>query len=195
MLKVRFPHKWSVLAVGIALLAASASPSRAVTFDFSFSNTIGDTNGTVSGYIVLPSANGTNEVASSVVVTGVTGDAYTNIILNAPTTLPYNPLAAPASTPTNSFNVTAGLITSYSFSAFDAFSGGNLLLYFVQGGTDELILEGGSAGEHTDQSEAITFTPVTTTPLPPTWATILAGLVGLAFILHRRQKPLSGSAA
>jgi hypothetical protein len=118
------------------LLAASASPSRAVTFDFSVTNLAGygNTNGTVSGYIVLPSANGTNEVASSVVVTGVTDPAYTDIILNAPTTLPYNPLAAPASTPTNSFNVTAGLITSYSFSAFDAFSDGNLLLYFVQGG-------------------------------------------------------------
>ncbi len=102
-----------VLVLASALLLSFAStPSDALTFDFSFSNVVGDVNGTVTGQIFGLTDNTSNQAATLVDVTS----APAGLGLPIPPNLSFQPQFANP----NSFTVTSGTITN---AAFDGSSG------------------------------------------------------------------------
>jgi hypothetical protein len=182
------------LAAAVSVLLASV-PSYAATFDFSFTNQFGIAalGATVTGEIEGLSANGNSQAASAIYITGDqsglinSGDLSTyDLLANRDGSYSY----------ADSFNVTNGQITSVTLQVYDAynstnFGGGLLELYMVTGGT--YILQEFTTAESEVVASSVTFSEISSTPLPPTWTMLIAGLVGLGFFACRGTK--NGAAA
>jgi hypothetical protein len=149
-----------LVVVGGALatsLVAWEKPAQAIpaiqSFNFSFNNTVGPVNGTVSGTLDLPDGNGTF--------------AATSIKMNsAPAELGYTQpvyvLSYFTNVASNSFTVSNGTITSSSFSAQK--NGERFSLNFMSGLSGSGLWKvDGSSGVQDINSTTLTYSPV---PVP-----------------------------
>ena len=127
-----------VAVAAIALFAASAASSQAtLVFNFSFSNTIGNVNGTVTGRILGLSDNSTG-AASQVLI-----DTFPVGLVNVAGAPPINPMFWDQQYQ-NSFTTVGGQVVSGSFHAqqtIGTFSQG-YQLYIGAGPTNFLNLDG-----------------------------------------------------
>jgi len=173
-----------LVIVGGALatsLVAWEKPAQAIQlFNFSFNNTVGPVNGTVSGTLDLPDGNGTF--------------AATSIKINsAPAALGYTqPVDVLSYFPTligNSFTVFNGTITASSFAAINSTDG--LTLNYVPGIIGSFLNTVGTAYEFSGvadiNSTTLTYTPATPVPFDIRPGAILPTIPILALIYLWKQ--------
>jgi hypothetical protein len=179
-----------------AILTSAPSHASTLSFDFSFTNTLGVTPGTVTGQIYGLSDNATS-AATAVII-----DSYPAILGSVAT--PFDilsyPLVAgnPNSVVANSFTVAGGQITNVNFYAdgqclpsppcgyaplFLYLGTGSSPSAYVFGASDPLT--GLSNGAVQAESDFITFTP---TPLPATLPLFATGLGALGLLGWRRKR-------
>jgi hypothetical protein len=194
---------FAVTAVSAMLASA---PSHALTFDFSFTNdpALGTIAGTVTGEIVGLSDNATSAATALYI------DSIPNV-LSLPGATPFNVLSPPIPgfTPNqiiqNTFTVSNGQITFASFQEkvfapqgwlnnfLNINLGANSLpsSYYYNIFTYDRPDINGVDVNRSVYSSSISFTsPVSATPLPPTWTMMLIGLAGLAFVAHRTSRKI-----
>jgi hypothetical protein len=180
--------RWMALLAVTAIL--SSSPSYALTFDFSFTNTVGNVSGTVTGEIVGLADNSTS-AATNVII-----DSYpAGIGLGLAT--PFDAVTTASGVPDNAFTVTSGLITSYLFESYSFFNwtlcmGPCSPTAFLQNDAINSDFSGFFVGTN----DPVTFTPVTnTTPLPAALPLFASGLGALGLLGWRRKRKASALAA
>jgi hypothetical protein len=99
--------------LSVVVLAAMAGKTRAdQIFDFSFTNTLGNVAGTITGEVILPSGPNYTGPATGVLITSI--PPALNVILADP-----NDATTWSGQYYNTFVETAGAITSVNFDAFD----------------------------------------------------------------------------
>jgi len=156
-------------AVLVGLMCPTAS--QALVFTFSFSNTVGTTDGTVTGEIDL--VNGTNVAA-----TNVTVDSYP-----AALGLPSPPLDAFNDVTFNTFDVSNNAIISGTF------IGSNSLAELALG--DSSLVIGGTLANLSVNLDVNTDTPptfvLTSVPEPESLALLVTGLSALWPVTRRRR--------
>ena len=186
------------LLAALALLGLLPSPGHASTLNFTFSFTGGTSvspfTGTVTGEIDGLTNNATS-AASAVIIDTVTPAALTN-----PSPLPFNTFCGSNCLVTsNSFTVTAGVITAYDFAVGSTTLTGLWELELGAGTFPESFSNGTGVTQINiiDQS-AITFAPVTpvaTTPLPAALPLFATGLGALGLFGWRRKRKAAAPAA
>jgi hypothetical protein len=159
-------------ALGLAI--TQSGQGQAATFDFSFSNAIGNVSGTVSGEIFGLADTGTSAATDIVLTSAPTGVGFSSFPLDI-FTLPWTNFA-------NSFTVTAGQITDATF-ASEAGNGSRVPHLLLNLGVLNVLnnIDGQTGVENEDGFAGITFTPVASPmiPEPSTWAMMLVGFAGL----------------
>jgi hypothetical protein len=174
--------RYRTLAAAAALTAfVWVSPTWADNFDFSFTDSFGNTNATVTGEIFGLASSGSSS-ATDVKIFSITPTAYGLTIpaggLDVST---WNNFTG------NSFTVTGGKITA---AALDVFTGTPAskkeLLEFE--GLAELTYGTGASEKETDTSfSSVTFTPATApVPLPSPVILLGSALLGVLVIGRRR---------
>lgn len=188
-------------ALGTAAMLAQSPDAHASTLNFyySFTDTVGNVSGTVSGEVYGLLDNSVGYASTNVTVTsypaGLTG------LPPAPFSVPAYAASIGQSVVANSFDVTNGVVTigsqyQVSVGYFDL----NVYNYY-----NELFNPSGSLGVanfngfNADGVNGVIFTPApsSATPLPSTWTMLIAGLIGIGFMARRgsrRQSAALGAA-
>jgi hypothetical protein len=175
--------KLAALAAGCFFMLGGMGADRAnastVTFDWTLTGPAASLGGVpLPGSGTITATVGT----SGDLVTGITGTIGGSAITGLTSFLGSDNLIFPSGTgPLD----TKGLaFTTAAGDTIDIFS------FFAEGSTPS----GNAYGEDISGTDAgfgvgtFALSPVSTTPLPPTWTMMLAGLTGLAFLLYRKQK-------
>lgn len=184
-----------VLALILAGFAVAPYPSQASTFDFSITNTDGNTNGTVTGVLDFSASSGTNLSATDVYITAAPFGGLS---------LPFNILTQTPDPPSaNSFTISGGNITAANLK-WEWGAGGTSPLWklLLQTGDAEnaFIYNGCTAcipgpGEQLILAFSATYTPVTATPLPAALPLFATALGGLGLLGWRRKRKASAALA
>jgi hypothetical protein len=156
----------------------AARPSQALTFDFSFTSTIG-VLGTVTGEITGLDDNTSNEKPTGVYLTSAPG-----ALLNAIDPLPLNDNLLTDSNwhlLADTFTVSSGMVTAFDLNLYDNFEN---VVYSLGG-----ALTVCNSANECSYGATVTFTlPAVTAsvPEPMTLSLLGAGLLGLAATRFRR---------
>jgi hypothetical protein len=191
----RLRHLGFLIAVGVAATTWLAAPTvsfASVIFDFTFQGDSSGAPGTVTGEIVLPdNANNNTTAATSVIIDSAT------VPFSYP--LPYDTIV---SSDLNTFTVTNGTITKYTYNAQQIISGNQLIYGFE---IDSSVGDSLQVGFVDNQPQSppgfignsnpalLTFTPGAFTslaaPEPSALALLGTALAGLCFVRFRvRQR-------
>ncbi|MGB5595088.1 MAG: hypothetical protein WBM62_13750, partial [Crocosphaera sp.] len=182
-----FSYFASVLAVASVL--GSANVAHAATFNFSFSNVIGNTPGTVEGTIELPDGDGTFAATSIVVTSAPAALGYTT---------PFDVLANSLDILVNSFNVLGGEIDDATSNVAIIFNvgtaNGSVFSLGFPGfgsrlGVNGIPVTGGNNGVVDVNDTTLAYSAVTaeTTPEPTSIVTLLGvGVLGVASKLKKK---------
>ncbi len=173
-----------LVIVGGALatsLVAWEKPAQAIQlFNFSFDNTVGPVNGTVSGTLDLPNGNGTFAATSLKINSAPAALGYTQ---------PVDVLSYFSLVLDNSFTVFNGTITASSFAATNLIDG--LALNFVPGSFGSLLNTVGTnydfSGVADINSTTLTYTPATPVPFDTTPGAMLLTIPVLALMYLWKQ--------
>jgi hypothetical protein len=174
-----------LLAV-VGILSLSPSPGHALTFDFSFTGgcNVAGSPCTVTGEID-GLTNGTNVAATAVIIDTVSSPAFT-----LPSPLPFNTFCGSNCLVTsNSFTVTAGVITAYDFDVTGTTTLWSLSLGVLAANED--TFSNGTGGSQINVlSQGTTFTPVgtPTTPLPAALPLFASGIGAMGFFGWRKKR-------
>jgi len=184
----------TVFAVVVTAMVSGPSRANTLSFDFSFSNTLGVTPGTVTGQIYGLSDNATS-AATSVVITSYPASLGS---IGTPFDVLSYPLVSgvPSAVISNSFTVSGGQITSVNFyvdgQCIPAAPCGYapIVLYLVTGSSPTAYLFGASdpvtgTSNGAVQSDSIDFTP---TPIPAAFPLFATGLGALGLVGWRRKR-------
>jgi len=166
-------------AAALGLAITQSGQGQAATFDFSFSNTLGNVPGTVTGEIFGLADTGTSAATDIVVTSAPAGVGFSSY--------PVDIFTLPWTTDANSFTVTAGQIVDADFlSEGGPGSVAPHLVLNVGGAINSLNNIDGQYGVlNEDGLAGVTFTLV---PEPSTWAMMLLGFAGLAFLGYRQTR-------
>ncbi len=190
-------------ALGLtAVLGSSSDQAKALNFDFSFTNVVGNVAGTVTGQIDGLASSGTSAATAIYVYSYPAGLNSFGSYLT-----PFNVLAWSGTVNENSFTVSGGVVTSAFFSIISA-NGINDQLYLnsacaCQYGTGHTnFLDIGSNDSryvwnvgNLGASDGLIITSASATPLPSTWTMLIAGFAGLGFFAYRGTKKNSAAVA
>lgn len=150
-------------------------------FDFSFTNTLGDTPGTVTGTVDIPFAGNGTGAATNVTIT-----SYPGAVGNVGT--PPIDVTSWSTQLTNSFTVTGGNITSVFYEALGSGLPDTGLFQLL---TPNGELLDASTGHFVEGP--VTFTPAVASPEPGTITLLGTGLLALGgLVVGRRRKKLPG---
>ena len=165
------------LVVGGAV-AITATAAQAAVYNYSFTNDVGNTAGTVMGAVTLADGDGVDLAASSVTITDISwlvGDILIEFISPGVTVV------------TNNFTVAGGLITDYSFVGFFGVSVDESL-HLREEVTSLFFLDNEGQAASMRDSNGTTFTPVSAVPLPAAFPLYGAGIAVLGFMGWRRRR-------
>jgi hypothetical protein len=176
--------------IGITLSCVSAKAGQ--IFDFSFSNTDGTVPGTVTGTITLPVICSPTCAATDVTLTGFPS------ALNSPYgSPPIDIFVNAGSIASNTFSVSGGNISTATFSASLSIGGGAFFITTDTTSANQLFFAlptppqppNITLCQNSAAATCVTFTPGGTgsVPEPDTWATLVLGLSGLAWVALRRR--------
>ncbi|WP_168653550.1 hypothetical protein, partial [Dolichospermum sp. UHCC 0299] len=156
-------------------------PAQAIqVFNFSFDNTVGPVNGTVSGTLDLPNGNGTFAATSVKINSAPAALGYTQPV----DVLSYFPFPS-----LNSFTVFNDTITSSNFLAYNTAE--MLALNVVPGSLGSLLSPVGTgqafSGVVDIYSTTLTYTPATPVPFDTTPGAMLSTIPVLALMYRWKQ--------
>jgi|688.fasta_scaffold160113_2 hypothetical protein len=173
-----------LVIVGGALatsLVAWEKPAQAIqVFNFSFDNTNGPVNGTVSGTLDLPNGNGTFAATSLKINSAPAALGYTQ---------PVDVFSYFPNVFNNSFTVSSGTITSSTFLAQNASEA--FALNLAPGGFGSVLSTVGTvdafSGVQDINSTTLTYTPATPVPFDTTPGAMLLTIPVLALMYRWKQ--------
>jgi hypothetical protein len=173
-----------LVIVGGALatsLVAWEKPAQAIqVFNFSFDNTNGPVNGTVSGTLDLPNGDGTFAATSMKINSAPAALGYTQ---------PVDVLSYFPDVLSNSFTVSNGTITASSFAAQNPTEG--FAFNFLPGTFGSLLSKVGAdtalSGVADINSTTLTYSPATPVPFDTTPGAMLSTIPVLALMYRWKQ--------
>jgi hypothetical protein len=166
------------ILAGSAAVAPAPSQASAV-YDFSFTDGVS----TVSGYLDFSSASGT-QAATAVYLTSVPFGGLS---------LPFDVLAQTPYASENSFTLNGSNISGTLQWDWEGAGPDDPVWNLLLGGNNEYNYNGctaciGGPGEQSVESELVTFTLVTTTPLPAALPLFATGLSAMGLLGWRRKR-------
>lgn len=171
------------LAVTTATLASV--PARALTFDFSFTDTIGDVSGTVTGQIVGLSNNSTGPATALYIDSAPAG-------LDLSITTTFDVLSSTNTVDLNSFTVSGGQVTAGAFqSLYKSGSSADFSLSLFYDCTDCSPSTSGQLVNEPGDSLAVqneTTLSISPTPLPAALPLFGTGLFALGLLGWCRKR-------
>jgi hypothetical protein len=187
---MRYNSNLLLSATLFASLAVFAAPAQALVFDFSFTNTTGAFQGTVTGQIFGLVDNSTS--APTQVTVDTVPPGY-GALFNSPVTYPLDTDAFVDLTH-DFFTVVDGQITDADYSAQknnapNSNPGGGFELQLISGhpsgaAFDFQVEQNGSSLIATDE---VAFSLASPVPEPSTWAMMILGFAGIGFMAYRRK--------
>jgi PEP-CTERM motif len=186
------------IIVGVLVIfSAFTGTARALTVDFSFTNTIGNVTGTVTGHI-----DGLTDNSTSAPATAVWIDSFpVGLNTSGTYTTPFNVFDwNPAISNENSFTLSSGIVTDMQFDIVNSTNTDQLHLnstaccangptsYFDIGSNNSRYVY--TVGP-LNGADGLQVTAVAAVPEPSTWAMMLVGFAGIGFMVYRRKsKPV-----
>jgi hypothetical protein len=164
--------KAGLIGVTVAAMLSVAAPAHAVNLLFSFDNTVGNVNGTVSGELFGLTDNATSSA------TAVELLSYPDVGLPTPPVIGFPPFSQ------NSLTLVNGDVTGGVFQWINAGVFLDINVSSAVNGVNELFnTNNGEFVRNLDGLSGVSFSVAT--PEPSTWALMLVGFVGLAVARYR----------
>jgi hypothetical protein len=164
---------------GALIFAVCASPSQALTFQFSFTGIGGTVTGEIDGLVDNDTSSATHLVINSYPA-----------LLDVGVAAPFDAVATADGIFYNSFAVAGGVIQTYLFAANHAFqwggTGGWQLCFSYNQQCQALAYL--SDGTNTVSGSQVTFSQVAATPLPAALPLFATGLGALGLLRWRRRR-------